>query len=336
MTRNRVRLQCSASCLAVALVLTALATLKPERLFGEPAPERFWIAGRYDGNRIIVYFDAVKFGPAAPSGARRIVDPVADGFFLPEELPGSYIARFQSAPNSEHFSIGEEYDVLTGGLAIPVRITSLIGTQGDEGVGNDSYIGALATVIGPCGLFATKNYYVLRPHREPVCGSKPRPGQPFHSPTEFASLVDEPVQFDVQTRIVSLMSQQMMSTASEQQRRAIEGRSPSFTVQPFRVADGSLRYYARARWKSGAQSSPSDFSLGAWLSPMPILEILAMETNQQVDLPAILNVVDLGSGRTGMIVAQGGEDSTSLDLVEYRDGLNVAQMPSLQSITAGE
>jgi len=35
-------------------------------------PERFWLAGRYDGNRVIVYFDAVKFNGALPSTSRRL------------------------------------------------------------------------------------------------------------------------------------------------------------------------------------------------------------------------------------------------------------------------
>jgi len=47
-------------------------------------------------------------------------------------------------------------------------------------------------------------------------------------------------------------------------------------------------------------------------------------------------VVDLGGGRTGIIVTRSGEDSNSTDLVEYRDGVDLGQMRVLQSIGAGE
>jgi hypothetical protein len=318
------------------ILLGSFAAVHCGSVLGQTESEPFWIAGRYDGNRVIIYFDAVKFNNTVPPNAPRIVDPVADGFFLPVELPASYIAQYQKGTNAERFALGEEYDLLTGGVAIPVKLTTLVGTEGDEGVGNDSYIGALATVIGPCTLFATKGYFVVRHHQEPVCGSKAEPGHPIHFPTRFATLVDEPVRFDVQTQIVSLLIKRMMSIASDPQRHAAEGHSPAFTVQPFRVADGSLRYYAIAQWKSGAKRAPSDFSLGAWLVPAPTLRLLAVEANQNVNLPHILNVADLGGGKTGIILANGGEDNSSTDLLEYQDGLDVAHMRTLQSIAAGE
>jgi len=305
-------------------------------VFAQTPHDPFWIGGRYDGNRVIIYFDAVRFNNTVPANAPRIVDPVVSGFFLPVELPTDYIATFFREPNAYRFALGEEYDVLSGGDAISVKLTTLVGTEGDEGVGNDSYIGALATVVGECSLFSTNGYYVVRPHRDPVCGS-PRqawPGGVF--PTRFAEPMHDPVRFDVQTQIVALLTQRMISIASEQQRHAVEGLSPVFSVQAFRVADGSLRYYATAKWKSGAKPEPSGFSLGAWLTPTPALRILAVEANQNLDLPYLLNVADLGGGKTGMILGNGGEDSTSTDLVEYQDGVDAAHMRRLQSIAAGE
>lgn len=305
-------------------------------IFAQTPREPFWIAGRYDGNRVIVYFDAVKFNNTVPADTLRITDPVASGFFMPVELPANYIATLLGEPNAYRFALGEEYDVLSGSDAISVTLTTLVGTEGDEGVGNDSYIGAIATVVGKCSLFGTNGYYVVRRHRDPVCGS-PRqawPGGVF--PTRFAELMHDPVRFDVQTQIVALLSQRMISIASEQQRHAAEGLSPVFSVQTFRVADGSLRYYATAKWRSGTKPGPSGFSLGAWLTPTPTLRVLAVEANQNVDLPYILNVADLGGRKTGMILSNGGEDSTSTDLVEYQDGVDAAHMPRLQSIAAGE
>jgi hypothetical protein len=317
------------------MFLAAIAAIICPVLPGQIENEDFWIAGRYDGNRVIIYFDAVQFNNTAPGDARRIVDPVADGFFEPVELPASFIADFFKKPGTHRFALGEEYDVLTGGDAISVKLTSLIGTEADEGVGNNSYIGALATVIGECPLLVPAEYYAVRQHREPVCGSK-LPGHPPQFRAKFATLVDEPARFDVQTQIVSLLTKSMRSIASDSQRSAAEGRSPAFTLQSFRVTDGTLRYYAIARWKSGSKPAPSDFSLGAWLAPAPALRILAVEVNQYVNPPRILNVVDLSGGKTGIILARGGEDSRSTDLVEYRDGLDAAHMRTLQSISAAE
>lgn len=298
--------------------------------------EHFWLAGRYDGNRVIIYFDAVKLNNTVPTNARRITDPVAPGFLMPVELPASYISRFQNHPDAAHFAIGEHYDVLTDGRAIEVTLTSLVGTEGDEQVGNDSYIGALAIITSKCPIM-DEMYFAVRPHRGPTCDS-PRqawPGGKF--PTRFAEMLHEPVQFDVQTRIVSLLTQRMTSIASAEQQHAAQSHSPEFTVQCFRLADGSLRYYATAQWKLSAQSTPSDLLVGAWLSPTPDLHILAIEKpNFDVSLPTILNVADLGGGKTGIILSTSAEDSNATVLVEYRDGLDLAHMPLLQSISAGE
>jgi rRNA maturation protein Nop10 len=329
---------CSKRSILAGMAILVLGVLIAQcnSVSGQTHPERFRLAGRYDGNRVIIYFDAVKFNKTVPPNAPRMVNPVAVGFFQPVELPASYIANFLKEPDAYRFALGEEYDVLTSSTAISVKLTTLVGTEGDEEVGNDSYIGALATVTGECPLPESNDYYAVRRHQEPVCGSKAQPGHPIRFSRKFATLVNEPVRFDVQTQIVSLLTQRMMSTASDLQRHAAEGHSPAFAVQPFRVADGSLRYYATAQWKSGARPARSDFSLGAWIASGPTLRILAVEANQNVNLPRILNVANLGGGETGIILANGGEDSISTDLVEYRDGLDVAHMRTLQSIAAGE
>ena len=53
-------------------------------------------------------------------------------------------------------------------------------------------------------------------------------------------------------------------------------------------------------------------------------------------LPNLLNVVDLGDGKTGIIVNITGEDSAEIDLMEYRDGVDTKRMRVLQSIASGE
>lgn len=104
-------------------------------------------------------------------------------------------------------------------------------------------------------------------------------------------------------------------------------------MQSFRLANGSLRYYARANWET--EKEPNDGSndaLGAWLTPS--LQILAIETGTspygfESALPNLLNVVDLGGGRTGVI-------GRSLSLVEYHDGASLREMSTLQALSAGE
>jgi hypothetical protein len=98
--------------LRVTALLLGLWGFHYSPTFGQKKPERFWLAGRYDGNRVVVYFDAVKFEGTLSSNARKIPPPVAKAFFEPAEVPASYIARFQKMPDAEHFAIGERYDLL--------------------------------------------------------------------------------------------------------------------------------------------------------------------------------------------------------------------------------
>ena len=138
-------------------VLTALSAQVP----GQGTSERLWVAGRYDGDRIVVYFDAVRFGPTMSSPARRIAPPIAELFFDPAELPADYIAGFQDKPGAERFAIGDRYDLLLGdGRTATVKLTTLVGLYNDEEVGNDSFVGALAAVEQPDFLAFTHDYYV--------------------------------------------------------------------------------------------------------------------------------------------------------------------------------
>lgn len=162
--------------LRLAPLLFGLLAVHSTPAFGQRAPERFWLAGRYDGNRVVVYFDAVKFEGTMSSNARKIADPVADAFFSPVELPASYIARFQKTPNAEHFAIGNRYDLLLGnGTIATIKLTTLVGCETDEEVGNNSFIGALGTVEKKDSLVFTKSYYAVRRHQEAQSdGAKPR------------------------------------------------------------------------------------------------------------------------------------------------------------------
>jgi hypothetical protein len=321
----------------IILAFAIIAMCSPVAL-AQTQPDRVWLAGRYDGNRLVVYFDAVLFNGTVPRDAEKLVCPIAVGFFCPVKLPASYVAQLQKKPNMEHFALGDKYDVVQDGSSIlTVTLTTLVGFESDEGVGNDSYIGALATLDKDKQdwLMYDLPYLAVQRHRESSGGAGKAPEG---IRTVFAFLVNEPVRFDIQTKIVELLKGRMKSMATDAQRHEAEGVSPLFAVQQFRLADGSLRYYARAAWKSGKEPQEKlIYGLGAWIAPLPSVHILAVESAAGFEyLPNLLNVIDFGGGNAGIIISEHGDDSMSLSLVEYRDGLDLSHMRTLQSIGAGE
>lgn len=200
--------------------------------------ERYWLAGRYDWNRIIVYFDAVQFNGTVPPEAKKIPCPIQVGLFCPVELPTSYIAQFQKTPNAEHFALGDKYDlILDSGSIVPVTLTTLVGFESDEGVGNNSFIGALATADKDKErwLYFMNGCRVVRRHRE--LSAEERTQAKYR--TVVAGLSNEPIEFDTQTRIVSLLKDALKSNATPIQARDAEHLSPLFAVQQFRLPDGS-------------------------------------------------------------------------------------------------
>jgi hypothetical protein len=335
-----------AVCLAILAFALATTVGAPVVAQDQPAqttpaqtkPERFWLAGRYDGNRVIVYFDAVKFEGALASSGHEIAPPIAMAFFHPVRVPAAFAARFKES-NSEHFALGDKYDLLLGGgLVRTVTLSMLVGAETDEEVGNDSFLGALATLDKESATFLDKNYYVVRRHLENQNkGDKEKPPNPDAT---YAYLEEEPVRFDVQTQIVDLLTQRMKALATDAQRRSAERISPVVQVQSFRVADGTLRYYASAEWHSGTRITDKDsYAVAAWIAPQPTLHILAMEAQTfgyAYDEPKLLNVIDLGGGRTGMIVTISAGESIETGLFEYHDGSDLKHMRLLQSIAAGE
>jgi hypothetical protein len=322
------------------LILFALLALQCVPGWGQQQPERFWLAGRYDGDRVVIYFDAVKFAGTMAPNPRKIADPVVAGFFSPVELPANYIARFQTAPDAERFALGDRYDLLLGnGTIAPIKLTTLVGCETDEEVGNDSFVGALGTVEKSDSLFATKGYYAVRRPEERQSGAPNSRPKTTAELSKYAHLGDDPVRFDVETKIVEILTARMKMDATDLEQNAIGSTSPAFTVQPFHLGDGTLRYYVRAQWKSGKEpTGRSTYALTAWMAPPPRLRILAVEQRAAIEneLPDLLNVVDLGDGRTGIILHIQGGDGTALKLAEYRDGANARSMRVLQSIASGE
>lgn len=174
--------------LLVAALVRLMVAVHSTPALAQPTSEHFWLAGRYDWNRVVIYFGAVKFGNKFPSDAHEL----APGHFSPYVLSPSYVAKFQKAPGAEHFAIGDHYDLLLGGRRVaPVTLNTLLGFPGDEGVGNDSYIGALATVDRQGGLFAEKDYYAVTRHGTVLPADL------------YSGLLNEPVRFDIQNKSLS-------------------------------------------------------------------------------------------------------------------------------------
>lgn len=326
----------------LALLLFGFLVMNCAPTFSQVKPERFWLAGRYDGNRVVIYFDAVKFKGAMASSAKKITAPVVFGFFGPVELPASFISRFQNTPGAEHFAIGNRYDLLLGnGEIATIRLTTLLGCETDEEVGNDSFIGALGTVEEKDSLIFTKNYYAVRRHKEPPGnGVKPSPKSPAEL-LKYAHIEDGLVRSDVQHEIALLLNKQFRKDTNEAARAGAEMAQLAFDIKPFHLAEGSLRYFVRAEWRSANENQDRPaYALAAWIAPLPKLHILAIEPVSTAldggESPELLNLIDLGGGRTGIIVELHGGDSGAINLLEYRDGISITKMHVLQSIGSGE
>jgi hypothetical protein len=331
----------------VAFALAALSVPSIPTIAQEPSA-RFWLAGRYDGNRIVVFFDAVKFKGTVPPSAHTLAIPAALGFLFQKELPASYVAQLPREPNAERFRVGEQYDLRMGdGRMTTVTITTMVGYVSDDEDDDPSYIGALAKVNEPTDLLGTRNYYALQRHdskRPASRKTEPTAAGAFPAPNSgtFASLFDEPVQLDVQTEIAALLTSRLRMTATAEQQGLANNLAPTLAVQSFRLADGNLRYYARAEWRSNDEpESPPVFAMGAWIAPAPELRILALEEITSTygfldELPDLLNVVDLGAGRTGIIANITGPGDSTLGLWEYRDGADLGHMKLFQSLVTDE
>lgn len=306
------------------------------QLFAQYPPQRFWVAGRYDGNRIVVYFDTVQFKGTMSAQARKIAPPVASLFFDPVEIPASYVAKFLTKPGAQQFAIGDRFDLMLGnGTITTVKLTTLVGCETDEKVGNDSFVGALATVEPPGSLINTKGYYAVRRHLESQRSKRPGDLQPY------AGLVDAPVRLDVETQMARLLTGRMQADATKAEQALAGGVAPALAAQSFQAADGSLRYYVRAVWRSGRESTTQlPYALGAWMSPVPTLHILALEKRTRgygdFGLPELPNVVDLGGARTGAVLHISQDARADVLLVDYRDGASSKEMRLLQAIGTGE
>jgi hypothetical protein len=91
---------------------------------------------------------------------------------------------------------------------------------------------------------------------------------------KYAVLLDEPRPFDAELKIVDLLNSRMKNETTDAERKTLRNDSPALKVQSFQLADGSLRYDARAKWASVKDSTDiSHCILVAWLTPLLALRI---------------------------------------------------------------
>jgi hypothetical protein len=109
-----------------------------------------WPAGT-TALRVVVYFEAVKFHGTFPPNRKQLALPAAAEWFLgPKAVPNDSLASLQRGPNLERLSIGDRYDLaLDAGHMATMTLTTLVAFEGDEYVGNASYVGALGTSCDP-------------------------------------------------------------------------------------------------------------------------------------------------------------------------------------------
>ena len=337
----------------------AWATLLGLPLVAQEAPA-YWIAGRYDSSHVVIVFDAVHYGLKPPAGAKDLPAAVAPDLYRLGEffsVPAALAARYQVQSRGERFAPGDVYDLLLGNArgyyeTLTVTIVQCVGWQFDEGVGNDSYLGAVAAVkpgrFGNGLMEAPGELFVVRRHV---------PGEKVQSRRQAPGIMATPPQFAVETAIGRLLERWLptelrrpggvAATMAAPLYAALEaGRGKlRFDVQGVRLASGDIRYYVRAEWDLPPGLVPRHrvgLAMGAWLAPSPTLHIVSSSiiyTNEDDTgiadnlVPALRNAVDLGDGATGVILMTQGGDGFGVALCAYSDK---PPLRVLSSFSAGE
>jgi hypothetical protein len=188
-------------------------------------------------------------------------------------------------------------------------LTSLVKFHTDEGVGNDSYIGALGRVAAPDLAKLRGNYVVIR-----------RPDSPDPARGSRAGLTEGPVPSAVFPKLL-----------------AIVGGTKVIAAQSFTTAGGEARQFVLATVGTGRECR----TRLTWMTGQPESRVLGTEDRPFCGstLYAGLRlraVVDMGNGRTGLIVVLQASWGRVVKLVEYRDGLTLEEMRVWQTISVGD
>lgn len=294
--------------------------------------ERIWVAGRYDDRSVVMYFGTAHFRDSVPASARKIRPPKASAFFDPEEMSLADIERFRDSTSTERFAVGDRYDlVLDGGHVATVTLSSLVGFESDEQVGNDSYVGAIATIAAPDLPFFTMDYYAVRPLGE----SRGRASR--------VGIERAPPSAQTRSRIASVLRAALSADSDSTVRQ--DARTLPLVVSDvttLRLADGSRRYYARGIMSSTGGTACT--KVEAWLAPSRdragVRLLIADASSCRFDIPDeapnVLNLVDLGRGRIAVIAELPGADGRSLAMFEYTDGVPLSRMRVLQTFGVSE
>jgi hypothetical protein len=179
----------------------------------------------------------------------------------------------------------------------------------------------------------TKNYYVVRRHRgSDNAGAAETPATSRVLASLRDTVMPAAMRQDVSSHLHDLLLRDTSETIRED---AAQIPVAVNDVKALVLAGGALRFYVRAVM----QSDTSCTKVEAWITPLPVLRIAAMAAStcmyDSLKEPGrLVDVYDLGDGRTGLIVDYDLPDGRALELIEYRDGVVLAHMPTLQSISA--
>jgi hypothetical protein len=179
----------------------------------------------------------------------------------------------------------------------------------------------------------TKNYYVVRRHRgSDNAGAAETPATSRVLASLRDTVMPAAMRQDVSSHLHDLLLRDTSETIRED---AAQIPVAVNDVKALVLAGGALRFYVRAVM----QSDTSCTKVEARITPGPVLRIAAMAAStcmyDSLKEPGrLVDVYDLGDGRTGLIVDYDLPDGRALELIEYRDGVVLAHMPTLQSISA--
>lgn len=308
--------------LALALAAASFAGSSPRVRQPRTTRDRIWLAGRYDSTHVIVYLDTVTLHDSLPTDTVRIRAPRVFGFFDPIGVSASDISAMlaRNARAYERFTTGDRYDLLVGGgrMAV-VTLTQPVAFLSDEGVGNNSYIGALAELSSKdLALLTPRDFYVVVPH-EPSHHAVPAGIVDTNaSPTERAAV----------TRLLQPLRGKL----------APGGRLSLVQTDRVRLASGESRWFVTAAYRAGERACTT---ITAWITPAPTLRLVSADTitcllDMPKDPPLLLNVVAIGPNRTALVVRMPNGDGTTTSVLEYRDGQTIRQMHELWTVAAGE
>jgi hypothetical protein len=318
----------------VALVIIATLTCAARPL-GQTVTERFWIAARYDQTQWLVYFSAGAFGNVAslPVGATKVPPPIIKLYpFPPIALTQAGLKQFRAKPGSTPFAVGDTFTLmLDDGRNAPITLTRLVGFQNDEEVGNESFIGALGRVADTNRDGLRKDYYIVSDRNT----SSVPPPSPARAARAGLSLARVPTSVTSQAGAV-IRAHVQADTRSRLRARAA-GRGPAIQrAQQFTLANGSVRYYMFGNFGEGADGDVCRFGAIVAAAPLRVLSVDESACLNANGEAVLLNVLDLGGGRTGVIVDRFLGDGRALELVRYDETLSLFRMPTLQSLSSAE